>query len=313
MPPTDARLPRTVLLAGASGFLGSHLVRHLRRRGDTVRRLVRRPAQGPSEVTWDPDAGTLPEDALRDVDVVVNLGGAGVGDKRWTEEYRREVITSRTAGTSVLAHALAREADARSTTGGTPPRLLQASAVGYYGDRGAEVLTESSSAGEGFLPEVCLQWEAATAPAEAAGVGVVHLRTGIVLAPGGGALGPLLPLLRAGLGGPLGGGEQWWPWITLADTVRAQLHLMDSTLTGAVNLAGPTAETQGAMIRRLAHAMRRPAVLPVPGLALRVALGGFADDVLSSQLVVPARLLADGFVFAHPSAQEAADWVAERA
>src|SRR5699024_1536024 len=144
MAPTDARPPRTVLLAGASGFLGSHLARHLRHRGDTVRRLVRRPAQGPEEVTWDPDAGELPQDALRDVDVVVNLGGVGIGDKRWTAQYKREVVTSRTAGTSVLAHALAREAEERSRAGGGAPRLLQASAVGYYGDRGAEVLTETS-------------------------------------------------------------------------------------------------------------------------------------------------------------------------
>ncbi|MEE6274427.1 TIGR01777 family oxidoreductase [Georgenia wangjunii] len=313
MAPTPARRPRTVLMAGASGFLGSHLARHLRHRGDTVRRLVRRPAQESEEVTWDPGDGELPEHVLRDVDVVVNLGGVGIGDKRWTAEYKAEVIRSRTAGTSVLAEALAREADRRSTVGASAPRLLQASAVGYYGDRGAEVLTEESPAGEGFLPEVCLQWEAATAPAESAGVGVVHLRTGIVLAPGGGALGPLLPLIKAGLGGPLGGGEQWWPWITLADTVRVQLHLMDSALTGPVNVAGPQAAQQGDVIRAIARALRRPALLPVPGLAMRLALGDFADDVLSSQLVVPARLLADGFVFTQPTARAAADWVAERA
>lgn len=303
----DAR-PRTVLVAGGSGFLGTHLVRHLAHRGDAVRRLVRRAPRGPEEVRWDPASGGLPRDALADVDAVVNLGGVGLADRRWTPRYRAEIIASRVQGTDLLARALADEARRR-----TGLRFLQASAVGYYGDRGEEVLTEDSSSGDDFTAEVCRRWEAATAPAEAAGVPVVHLRTGIVLGPGGGAVGPLLPLLRAGLAGPLAGGRAWWPWISLADQVRAQLHLLDSSLAGPVNLVGPEPARQGDVMRELARAMHRPAVIPVPRLALRVVLGEFADSILASQRLLPRRLLDDGFTFCHPTLRDAAEWVAARA
>ncbi|WP_127571950.1 TIGR01777 family oxidoreductase [Georgenia faecalis] len=305
--------PLTVLAAGASGLLGSHLARHLIHRGDTVRRLVRHPATSPEEVQWDPGAGVLPAGVLEDVDVVVNLGGAGVGDHRWTPAYRETIRASRVDGTRLLAGALAEEAHRRARAGRPAPRLLQASAVGIYGDRGEEALTEDSALGSDFLANVCRAWEGATAPAQEAGVTVTLLRTGIVLAPGGGAVGPLLPLFKAGLGGPLGGGRQWWPWISLADHVRAQLHLIDSPLTGPVNVSGPNPQRQGEVIRALARSLGRPAFVPVPRLALRVALGPFADDVLASQRMLPSRLLADGFTFLHPRAEDATAWVGARA
>lgn len=301
--------PRTVLLAGASGFIGTHLARHLRRRGDVVRRLVRSTPAGEEELRWDPAAGELPGDALLDVDAVVNLGGAGIGDRRWTEEYKRTILGSRLEGTRTLATAIAGHVAA----GHPAPRVLQASAVGFYGDRGEEVLTEDAAPGSGFLAEVCVQWESAMAPALTAGAKVAFLRTGIVLAPDGGALAPLLRLAKLGLAGPMGGGRHWWPWITIADHIRAQLHLLDSDLSGAVNLAAPGSARQREVAAALGRALGRPAVVPAPRFALRVVLGEFADDILASQRQVPAALESDGFAFRHHSVAEAATWVAERA
>lgn len=300
---------RTVLLAGASGFIGTHLARHLRRRGDHVRLLVRRTPRTPEEIQWDPSAGSIPGTAVHGVDAVVNLGGAGIGDKRWTDDYKRVILRSRLEGTRTLSAAVATHVEA----GHPRPRFLQASAVGYYGDAGEEPLAEDAPTGDGFLAEVCRQWEASTSEAERAGVPVAHLRTGLVLAPGGGALGPLLRLVKLGLGGPLGGGRQWWPWITLADHVRAQLHLLDSEITGPVNLAAPGVARQTEVVRALASALNRPAFLPAPGWALRLALGEFAGDILASQRQVPAALLTDGFEFRHARLDDAARWVADRA
>ncbi|MDD9205909.1 TIGR01777 family oxidoreductase, partial [Georgenia sp. 10Sc9-8] len=257
-----APFPRTVLVAGASGYLGSHLVRHLRHRGVTVRRLVRRPARGPEEFSWDPAAGRFPQDALTGVDAVVNLGGANLG-RRWTRSYKETILRSRTEGTGLIAEGLAQHA-ADLPADAPRPRLLQASAVGYYGDRGEEQLTEAAPPGQGFLAEVVQAWEGATVPASAAGVPVALLRTGIVLAPTGGAMGRMMLLLRTGLAGPLGTGRHWWPWITLADHVRAQLHLLTSELTGPVNLSAPQPARNAEVIREVAHAMHRPAVLRVP-------------------------------------------------
>lgn len=303
-----------VLIAGASGLIGSHLTAALRARGTTVRHLVRGPARRATEMSWDPDNGQLSADALQDVTAVVNLGGAGLGDRRWTTKYRRVIRDSRINGTRLLAEAIAAEEAYRhghAATSSRPPiRFLQASAVGYYGDRGEEPLTESSADGEGFLAELCRDWEAATEAAAAAGAAVTLLRTGIVLSPRGGAMGPLLPLLRWGLAGPLGGGKQWWPWISLHDHIRALLHLLDGELRGPVNLAAPGLRRQGAVIKDLAAAMHRPAVLPVPRFALRIALGAFADDVLASQKVLPTALLSDRFAFTHPTSEAAAAWVA---
>ncbi|MCK6209357.1 TIGR01777 family oxidoreductase [Georgenia sp. EYE_87] len=299
---------RTVLVAGSSGFLGHHLLRHLRRRGDRVRRLVRREPRGPEEVRWDPAGGSLEPTALEGVDVVVNLGGASLGRLPWTPAYKEEILCSRVDGARVLAESAALAV----TRHGRRVRFLQASGTDFYGDRGEQVLTEASGPGAGFLAEVCQQWEAATTPAADAGADVVLLRTSPALAPSGGAIAPLTTLIRLGLGGPIAGGRHWFPWITLADHVRAQLHLMDSALAGPVNLTAPGAARQGELVDALASAMHRPAVVHAPRWALALAGRDFADFLASSRRVEPRALLDDGFTFSHPDLAAAAPWVADR-
>jgi hypothetical protein len=296
-----------VVVAGASGLLGSALVAHLTRRGHDVRRLVRRAAEAPDEIAWSAE-GELDPAALRGVDAVVNLGGAGLGDRRWTASYRSTILRSRTAPTGVLARALADMADLNDG----PRVFLQASAVGFYGDRGDEVLTEGSTPGEGFLAGVVQAWEAATAPAQEAGVRVAHLRSGIVMARHGGSFGRLLPLLRLGVGGPLGNGRNVWPWITLVDHARAIEHLLTADVSGPVNLTGPEPAPQREIIREIARALHRPAVVRVPRFALRLVLGAFADDVLSSQHALPQVLMDSGFEHVHADLPQAAAWVTGR-
>jgi uncharacterized protein (TIGR01777 family) len=298
-----------IALAGSAGLLGRALTAHLTAGGHRVTRLVRRPVVSPAEISWDPPAGRLDPAALRGVDAVVNLGGAGVGDRRWTAAYRRTILTSRTVPTALLARTLADLAQAAGPDDAVPRVLLQASAVGFYGDRGEELLTERSGPGAGFLADVVQAWEEATAPATDAGVRVAHLRTGIVMAPDGGSFGKLWPLLRLGVGGPLGDGANYWPWITLADHVRAVAHLLGSTVAGPVNLTSPAPAPQRDVVRAVARELHRPAVLAVPRVALRVALGGFADDVTASQRAVPRVLLDDGFTFRHRDLSSAAHWL----
>jgi uncharacterized protein (TIGR01777 family) len=288
-----------VVLAGSSGLIGTALTERLRAEGHTVRRLVRRPPRGPEERTWDPDAGVLDPVVLAGADAVVNLAGAGVGDKRLTPARKRVVLESRTRTTGLLARTVAGL--------DTPPRvLLQGSATGAYGYRGDEVVTEQTPYGDSFLAGVVEQWEAAAAPAVAhPDVRVAFLRTGIVLAPAGGALGKLLPLIRLGLGGPIGSGRQFWSWITLEDEVRAILHLLDAPVSGPVNLVAEPA-TQIELVRALAARLHRPAVLPVPGFALKIALGQFSDEILGSLRATPAALTASGFEHRHPTPRDAA-------
>ncbi|PWD49866.1 TIGR01777 family protein [Serinibacter arcticus] len=288
----------TVLVGGASGLIGSPLVAHLEATGTRVRRLVRRPASGPDEVTWAPEDGVLPDSAFDGVSAVVVLSGAGVADKRWTSSRRRELLRSRTSTTSLIARRMAEV--------GGPRRLVAGSAVGFYADRDEEELTETSGPGEGFLAELTQAWEAAAQPARDAGLSVAHARTGLVLTPDGGALGRLLPLLRLGVAGPMGHGRQWWPWITLTDEVRALAHLVTSDVTGPVNLTAPEPLRNAELTRVLARALNRPATVPVPGIALRIGLGGFAAELLNSQRVLPTVLEADGFVFTHPRLEAAA-------
>lgn len=288
-----------VVVAGSSGLIGSALVELLRSEGADVVRLVRRAPTHPEEQRWDPERGELDPAVLAGADVVVNLAGAGVGDKRLTAARKQIVLSSRTTGTALLARTIA-GMDA------PPPVLLQGSASGAYGDRGEEVLTEESSHGDTFLAGVVRAWEDAASPAvDDPRVRVAFLRTGIVLTPGGGALGPLLPLIRFGLGGPLGSGRNYWAWITLEDEVRAIRHLMDVPVSGPVNLVAETVPSIE-VIRALAGVLHRPAVLPVPGFALRLVLGEFADEILSSQRIVPARLDASGFVHRHRQIEDAA-------
>lgn len=294
-----------IAVTGASGLVGTPLLRRLRTDGHDVVQLVRREPRQPGEARWDPSAGTIEPGALDGVDAAVNLSGAGVADKRWTDEYKRTILSSRVDSTRTLAAALAGLDPA-------PTVLLNASAVGYYGDRGEELLTEESAPGDGFLADVCVDWEAATLPAQEAGIRTVHLRTGIVLTPKGGAFGRQLPLFRLGLGGPLGRGRMWWPWITLEDQLAAIRFLLESDLSGPVNLTGPGPTRQVDVARALGAALHRPALLPVPPPALHAVLGEFADDVLASQHALSSRLLDAGFTFRHPDIAAACAWVVGR-
>lgn len=290
-----------VVVAGSHGMLAGALLHELTAQGHHVRRLVRRPVVSPAEISWDPAAGRLDPADLAGADAVVNLGGVGLGDRRWTAAYRRAIISSRTGPTRLLATTLGAMTDG-------PRVLLQGSAVGYYGDRADEVLDESSSAGDGFLAEVVRAWEAATASAPDR-VRVAHLRTGIVMSPRGGTFGRLLPLLRLGVGGPLGSGRNFWSWITLADHARAVTHLLTSEVSGPVNLTAPAPAPQREIITAIARRLHRPAVIPVPRFALRAVVGEFTDDILSSQRALPTVLLGDGFVHTHPDLASATAWL----
>lgn len=292
-----------VAITGASGLIGSALSAHLVARGDTVVHLVRRPARNSAEIPWDPSTEPLDPSALADLDAIVHLAGEPLGGTRWTPAKRARIRRSRLDSTRTLAKALARI--------DRPVRLVSASASGYYGaDRGREELTETATEGSGFLAELCQAWEAHTQPAAAAGHSVALARTGIVLARSGGVLQYLWPITRVGMAGPLGSGEQFWPWITLVDEVRALTWLIDHPeVTGPVNLAGPTPATQGRISASIAGSMGRPSVLPTPAPLLKAVLGEFAQTVLGSQKVIPAVLSERGFVFEHNDVAVAADWL----
>ncbi|MEO7752114.1 MAG: TIGR01777 family oxidoreductase [Terracoccus sp.] len=299
-------MTKRVAITGSSGLIGGALRGALTARGDTVLRVVRRPASSPEEIEWDPSAGRLDPTSLDEVDAVVNLAGVGIGDKRWDDEHKHAVEQSRLDSTWTVSRALA---DVHERTGRSI-RLVNASAVGYYGDRGDEVLVEQSAPGTDFLSGVVTRWEAAADPARAAGLPVAVARTGLVMAPGSGAFKPLLLLARLGLGGPLGSGREWWPWITLVDEVNALLHLVDHPeITGPVNLVAPGDARQGDIARELGRALSRPALLPAPRVALRVVVGEFADSILASQRVEPQVLLDDGFTFEHPDLAGAVSWL----
>lgn len=293
-----------VVVAGSHGLIGSALVEHLRGEGHTTVRLVRGATAGPDEVAWDPDAGTLDPAALVGADAVVNLAGVNAGSRPLTPARKRAVVSSRLRTTSLLAATLA-------VHPGTPRVLLQASATGAYGDRGDDVLTESEPPGTTFFAELVRRWEAATAPARDAGVRVVHLRSGVILSPHGGALARMLPLIRVGFGGPLGSGRQYWSWITLHDEVRAIAHLLGAEVAGPVNLVAEPARNAD-VVKALAAQWHRPALLPVPAVALRLVLGDFAQEVLGSVRAVPAALAASGFRHDHPDITAAAAWVRSR-
>jgi uncharacterized protein (TIGR01777 family) len=294
-------MTQRVAISGASGLIGSALSAFLRARGDEVVHLVRREPRAPSEVGWDPGSRRLDPGDLSGLTAVVHLAGAGVGDHRWTSAYKREILASRVDGTATIATALAGL--------GEPIALVSGSAIGAYGDRGEELLTEDSAAGQGFLADVVRAWEEATTAAQDAGLRVAHARTGLVLAPGGGAMARVLPLARFGLAGPLGAGRQYWSWITLHDEVRALAHLIDQDLSGRVNLVSISPLRQAEAMKVLGAVLGRPAVLPAPALALRVFLGEFAGDVLASQRVLPGVLTASGFVFDHDTIESAMRWL----
>ena len=289
-----------VAVSGSSGLIGTALKVALQAGGHEVVPLVRR-AAGPGEAQWDPVGGTIDAAALFDVDAVVHLAGTGIGDRRLGPARRATVRRSRVDSTTLLARTMA-ALDPR------PRALVSASAVGYYGDRGDEVLTEDSPGGHGFVSELCRDWEAAAEPARVAGIRVVVLRTGIVLARHGGALKKQLTLFRAGLGGRMGDGRQWTSWVTLHDAVRALLFsLGHESLQGPVNVTAPTPVTNREFTATLGRALRRPALMAVPRAALVVALGRTlaTEVVLASQRAVPRALEDAGFAFDHPTLDRA--------
>jgi uncharacterized protein (TIGR01777 family) len=296
--------PQRVAITGASGLIGSALSAFLSSRGDDVVHLVRREPRARYEISWEPASRKLDPGALSGVTAVVHLAGAGVGEHRWTPAYKQQILASRVDGTATIATALADL--------GEPIALVSGSAIGAYGDRGDEMLTEDSEFGRGFLAGVVRAWEAATRPAQEAGLRVVHARTGLVLTPDGGAMQRVLPLARLGLAGPLGTGRQYWSWITLRDELRALAHLVDQDLAGPVNLVSTQPLRQAAVMKALGAQLGRPAVLPAPALALRIALGEFAGDVLASARVLPSVLTASGFVFEHDTIGSAMRWLVDQ-
>jgi hypothetical protein len=290
--------PNTIAITGATGLIGSALVDRLRARGHIVRRLVRS-APAPGDVLWDPARDLLAAGALTGVDAVVNLAGEPIAH-RWTAERKSALRESRVRGTTLLAQAVA-------ALPVKPRVFLSGSAVGYYGDRGDELLDETSGSGTGFLARLTTDWEAATAPISDAGVRVVILRTGIVLSLRGGALAKLLPVFRLGGGGPLGSGSQWMSWITLDDHVRAMEHaLFAEGMRGAVNLTAPTPVRNADFAATLGRVLGRPAVLSVPAFALELLYGEMArETLLAGQHVMPAALTSAGFRFEAPTLEGA--------
>lgn len=287
-----------ILVTGASGLIGSELVPALRGAGHTVTTAVRRAPRSTDEVQWDPRAGQLQSSAINGLDAVIHLAGAGIGDKRWTNDYKREILESRTLSTSLLARTIA-------SVENPPSVFLSGSAIGVYGATADDELTEQSPLGSGFLADVCEQWEAAAQTTSS--TRVVFLRTGIVLSPRGGALKKQLPLFKLGLGGRFGNGRQWQSWISIDDEVRAITHLLTSSLSGPVNLTAPEPVTNTDFTRILAKVLSRPALLPIPSFGPKTLLGAELAEALlfTGQRVLPSALLKDGFTFRHPSLETA--------
>ena len=285
-----------IAVAGASGLIGTALVSHLNSAGHHVIRLVRDPGSRAENARyWNPATGDIDDDAFEGIDGVVNLAGAGIGDRRWSERRKRELRQSRVGATELLVEAMGAAA--------TPPAVLVAgSAVGFYGDRGDEILDEQSGPGTGFLSALAADWEAAAAEAQGAGIRVAIARTGLVVAEGAPFLTRMLPLFKLGLGGPLGSGRQWWPWIALDDQVRGLAFLLESEVSGPVNLCAPNPVTNREFTRALASVLRRPAALAVPRFGPRLLLGReLADGLLfSSTRAHPVVLTNSGFEFRHP-------------
>ncbi len=294
-----ARPDLRILISGATGFIGTELVRQLEADGHTVLRLVRSKPHLPTDVPWSPSEGLLDHTVMETVDAVVNLSGASTGHLPWTGGYKRTIRESRLDATNTLVDAI----DAAKRP---PTVLINGSAVGYYGDRPGELLTESSAKGTGFLPDVVSAWEAAAQRASSR-TRVVTVRTGVVVGRGG-AFTPLLPLTRAGLASRFGSGTQDWPWISLYDEAAAIRHLLASRLSGPVNLSGPTAATSGQITSYLAKRMHRPSLFRIPAGVIKGALGEAGNELLlTDQNVSSALLAADGFEFAHTSVEAAID------
>jgi uncharacterized protein (TIGR01777 family) len=284
-----------IVLSGGSGLIGTALLPELRAAGHDVIRLVRHEPSSSGDVRWDPLSGRLNPADLTGVDAAIHLSGAGVGSRRWTKAYKRTLLESRVKSTTLLAETLAKLSP-------QPKVLLSASAVGFYGDTGDRLLDESGPRGKGFLADLVGAWEASTAPAEAAGIRVIHLRSGIVQSRRGGALKLQLPLFKAGLGGRLGSGKQYFSWISLADEIAAIRFLLTADqVSGAVNLVAPNPVTNREYTKTLGRVLHRPTVAAAPAFALRLVLDGFADEgLLIGQRLAPHVLQEAGFTFRHP-------------
>jgi len=282
-------VPQRIAITGASGLIGTALVGHLKSEGHTVQRFVRRPVVAPDEIQWDPKTGYVDIEALRGVDAIIHLAGVGVGDKRWSKKYKSEILNSRLLGTTAIAHAVNEV---------KPQVFISASAIGWYGESGNRSVVESDRVGDDFLAAVCREWEGAADLVT--DVRTVKIRTGLVLDPTGGALGKMLPLFRLGLGGKLGNGKQWWSWITLHDVIRAITFLLESKVSGPVNLTSPNPVTNQEFTSALARAMHRPALFPAPAIGLKIALGGFSSEILGSKKVMPQALTEAGFTWDYP-------------
>lgn len=288
-----------IAITGSSGLIGTALVRSLRADGHDVVRLVRRPPRAEDEVRWEPKRQWVDTEGLAGCAAVVHLAGAGIGDHRWTDAYKKELRDSRVLGTSAIAEAVA--------SLDTPPRVLvSGSAIGFYGDTGERAVDESAPPGEGFLADLCQEWEEAAGAAQEAGVRTVFARTGLVVAGEGGAWGRLFPLFRLGLGGRMGSGRQYWSFVALDDHIAALRHILAAEeLVGPVNLTAPEPVTNREVTAAMGRVMGRPTLLSVPAPALRLALGELSGEVLGSVRAVPRRLLDSGFSFARPGIEEA--------
>ncbi len=298
-----------VALTGASGLIGSAVTVSLLADGHETRTLVRRPVRGPHEIRWDPTSGRADPRvvaALKGVDAIVHLAGAGIGDHRWTAAYKEEIRQSRVRGTATIASIA-------SALDPTPACLVSASAIGYYGDTGDRIVDEASPGGAGFLAEVVQAWEDAATPATAAGVRVVHPRSGLVVAGKGGAWGRLLPLFRTGLGGRLGSGDQYWSFVSLRDEVAVIRKMIDdASMSGAYDLTAPNPATNREITRVMGEVLGRPTFAHVPEFVLRAALGEMSQEVLGSGRVMPTRLTAAGYEFADPTFEAAFRWAVQR-
>ena len=291
---------RTIAITGASGLIGTALTRHFEANGDRVLKFTRSGRSSDTTIAWNPVAGTIDAAQLSGVDAVIHMAGAGIGDKRWSDEYKKEILDSRVLGTKLLASAMAETSDG-------PKVLLSGSAIGIYGESLSTEFNEQSPIGHGFLADVCAQWEAATESASRAGIRVAHLRTGIVLSPRGGALAKLLPLFKLGAGGKMGSGKQWQSWISIDDEVAAIDHLLTANITGAVNLTAPNPVTQAEFTKTLAKVLRRPSFLPVPSFGPKLLLGSELADALlfTGQKVMPEILQKSGYTFTHSTLEAA--------
>ncbi len=283
-----------IAITGSSGLIGSSLRSYLTAQGHRVVRVVRGDASASDTIGWDIHAGTIDATGLEGIDAVIHLAGAGIGDKRWSTERKREILESRTKGTALLAETMTALQKA-------PSVWLSGSAIGFYGDRGSDWVDESDPAGDDFLADVCVQWEAATEPAEAAGIRVAHLRMGIVLSSEARVLTKQLPLFKLGLGGAIAGGDQYWSWISIDDVVRAISFLLDHDIHGPVNMTAPEPVTNKAFAQALGSVLRRPVVLPVPMLGPALLLGReLADALLDTSARVRPRVLDEaGYQFVH--------------